>query len=135
MHIRLATTRDLHRLAAITVSSLPDDPAFDYMWPHRHEYPEDSFFFWQLKLQDWLYDKKFTFIVVVLDAGDKGPDAKDEVVPDTIISYAIWKRDGSSKEAKAIWAKKNTILNIIDSKLIKVNTALQPAVHVLIKRN
>jgi hypothetical protein len=89
MHLRHATTCDLHRLASITVSSLPDD-AYAYMWPHRHQYPEDNFFFfWQLKLQEWLYDKKYTFIVYVIDAADRGPDAKIDVVPDTIISYAI----------------------------------------------
>jgi len=115
MHLRLATTRDLHRLTAITVSSLPDGQAFDYMWPYRHQYPEDNFFFWQLKLQEWLYDKKCTFIVMVLDNDDESPLATSEVARDTIISYAIWRRDGSSKEAKAIWAEKNTLLNIIDS--------------------
>jgi len=73
MHPRLATTRDLHRLTAITVSSLPDGQAFDYMWPYRHQYPEDNFFFWQLKLQEWLYDKKCTFIVMVLDNDDESP--------------------------------------------------------------
>jgi hypothetical protein len=115
MHIRLATTRDLHRLATITVSSLPDGRAFDYMWPYRRQYPEDNFFFWQLKLQEWLYDKKCTFIVMVLDDDDERSLGTSEVVRDTIISFAIWERDGSSKEAKAIWAKKNTMLNMIDS--------------------
>ena len=115
MYIRLATTRDLHRLTTITVSSLPDDPAFDYMWSYRHQYPEDNFIFWQLKLQEWLYDKKCTFIVMVLDNSDESSLATSEVARDTIISYAIWRRDGSSKEAKAIWAEKNTLLNIIDS--------------------
>ncbi|PVH80967.1 hypothetical protein DL98DRAFT_515093 [Cadophora sp. DSE1049] len=84
------------------------------MWPHHRQFPEDNFFFWQLKLQDWLYDKKFTFIVMVLDEGDAGPDSKEDVIVDKIISYAIWKRDGRSKAAKAIWAKKNTTLNTID---------------------
>ena len=36
MHIRLATTRDLPRLTWITVTSLVNDPAFDYLWPKRH---------------------------------------------------------------------------------------------------
>jgi hypothetical protein len=52
---------------------------------------------------------------MVLDNSDESSLATSEVARDTIISYAIWRRDGSSKEAKAIWAKKNTLLNIIDS--------------------
>lgn len=116
MHIRLATTRDLHRLTTITVTSLPDDAAFDYMWQYRHQYPEDNFFFWQLKLQEWLYDKQCTIIVMVLEDDDEVPLANGEVVRDRIISHAIWRRDGSSREARAVWAKKNTWLNILDSK-------------------
>ncbi|CZT48097.1 uncharacterized protein RSE6_08750 [Rhynchosporium secalis] len=57
MYIRGATARDLHRLAEITITSLKNDPAFDFMWPYRHEYPKDNFFFWQQTLQSWLYDK------------------------------------------------------------------------------
>lgn len=119
MHIRLATTRDLHRLTTITVTSLKDDPAFDYMWRYRHEYPEDNFFFWQMKLKNWLYDKKTTFIVIVLDSGDPGLDG-GLTLTDTIISYAIWEREGISSEAKTIWAKKNTMHNIADSLYFKL---------------
>ena len=117
MHIRLATTRDLHRLAQITVTSLIDDPAFDYMWPKRHEYPEDNFFFWQLQLQKWLYDPKQTFLVMVCNADDDPPGVeKSVVVPDdTIVSYVIWERLGHSSVARRRWAQKDTWQNLLDS--------------------
>ena len=121
MHIRLATTRDLHRLAQITVTSLIDDPAFDYMWPKRHEFPEDNFFFWQLQLQKWLYDPKQTFLVMVFDAddppsvGEKPIGEKPVVVPDTIVSYVIWERLGHSSVARRRWAQKDTWQNLLDS--------------------
>jgi hypothetical protein len=117
MHIRSATTRDLHRLANITVTSLPDDPTFDWMWPHRREYPEDNFFFWQFRLQSLLYDKKFVFIVMVLDDDDEdaGLASRIDAPPGTIISYGIWGRFGKSKAAKKRWKAKNTLLNIVDS--------------------
>lgn len=114
MHVRLVTTRDLHSLTEITVSSLQDDPPYDFMWPHLHEYPKDNFFFWQLKLEKLLYDKKTVFIVMVLDAGDKGPDTLATAVPDTIVSYAIWELDGSSKEARRKWNTKDTWMNVLD---------------------
>lgn len=69
MFVRLATTRDLHRLAQITTTSLMDDPTFDYTWSKRHEFPKDNFF-WQLTLKECLYDPRQTFLVIVLDAAD-----------------------------------------------------------------
>ena len=115
MHIRLATTRDLHRLTQITVTSLVDDPAFDYMWPKRHEFPEDNFFFWQLQLKKWLYDPKQTFLVMVLGAQDPPPSEETPVIPDTIISYVIWERLGHSEIARRRWAEKDTWQNLLDS--------------------
>jgi hypothetical protein len=118
MHIRPATARDLHRLAEITVTSLKDDPAFDFTWSRWRQYPEDNFFFWQLKLEKWLYSKKTNFIVMVLDAEDPGPDdgnKRGAVAPGTVISYCIWARNGKSDTAKKIWREKNTWLNKIDS--------------------
>ncbi|CAG8961932.1 hypothetical protein HYFRA_00014090 [Hymenoscyphus fraxineus] len=92
MYLRKATTRELHRLATITVTSLKDDPVFDFMWRYRHSFPEDTFFFWQQTLQSWLYDKKKTCIVMVLDEKDNGLDRKEDILPDTIISYAVWRQ-------------------------------------------
>ena len=115
MHIRLATTRDLHRLTQITVTSLVDDPAFDYVWSKRHEFPEDNFFFWQLQLKKWLYDPKQTFLVMVLGAQDPPPSEETPVIPHTIISYAIWDRLGHSEIARSRWAEKDTWQNLLDS--------------------
>ena len=115
MHIRLATTRDLHRLAQITVTSLVDDPAFDYLWSNRHEFPEDHFFYWELQLKKWLYDPKLTFLVMVLEAENPPPSEKTAVMSATIISFAIWQRLGHSATAKHRWAEKNTWQNLLDS--------------------
>ncbi|CZS90786.1 uncharacterized protein RCO7_06722 [Rhynchosporium graminicola] len=120
MYIRGATARDLHRLAEITITSLKDDPAFDFMWPYRHEYPEDNFFFWQQTLQSWLYDKKITFLVTVLDTSDCGLESQIEIVPDTVISYAIWARHGNSNTARQRWRAKNTFFNNIDALTTKM---------------
>ena len=84
MHIRLATTRDLPRLTWITVTSLVDDPAFDYLWPKRHEFPEDKFSFWQLQLKKWLYDPKKRFLVMVLEAQDTSPSERTPEIPGII---------------------------------------------------
>jgi len=86
-----------------------------------------------------LYNKKYTFIVYVIDAGDRGPDAEIEVVvPDMIISYAIWKRDRKSKEAHRIWAKKNSWLNVVDSMffpLSYLNSSIYPHPYTILYSN
>jgi hypothetical protein len=103
MRLRLATTRDLHRLTEITTTSLIDDPTYDYMWVKRKEYPEDNFFWWQLKLERHLYDKNSTFLVVEVDGEEDtrgaekptGPACHDHFVWDM---GAIRKQQGSEGE-------------------------------------
>lgn len=114
MHVRLATTRDLHRLAQITTTSLMDDPTFDYTWSKRHEFPKDNFF-WQLTLKECLYDPRQTFLVIVLDAADHAIGENENVVADIIISYAVWGRIGDSAAARRRREKKNTWQNLLDS--------------------
>ena len=115
MHIRLATKRDLPRLTWITVTSSVDDPAFDYLWPKRHEFPEDNFSFWQLQLEKWLYDPKTTFLVMVLEAHDTSPSELTPEIPGTIISCVIWERFGHSAIAKRRRAEKDTWQNKLHS--------------------
>ena len=115
MHIRRATTRDLPRLTQITVTSLVDDPTFDYLYPKRHDFPEDNYYFWQLQLKKWLYDPKKEFLVVVLGAQDPIPPEERPPIPDTVISFVVWERLGHSATAKRGWAKKNTWQNFLDS--------------------
>ena len=71
MHLRIATTRDLPRLTQITITSLIDDKSCEYMWPHRLEYPEDNVFWWQLRLERHLYDKRTMFLVVEIDHAEE----------------------------------------------------------------
>lgn len=112
MHLRPATTRDLHRLTEITVSSLRDDPTFDYMWRYRKEFPEDNYFFWQVQLTDDIYNERYNFIVAVTDEHD---DFGDDVSLDLPVAYGIWERLGTSETAKMWRKRKNTWQNMFDS--------------------
>ena len=129
MKIRLATTRDLCRLTDITVSSLQDDPTYDYMWPHRFKYPDDNSFFWNIHLKEMLYDPRMVFLVVELDDSDADGEKQ---VPRTVISYGIWERIGSDAAAKKRARAKNTWGNLFDgtetphSRLQHVLTRPQP---------
>lgn len=115
--LRLATTRDLHRLTEITTTSLIDDPTYDYMWPKRKVYPEDNFFWWQLKLERHLYDPKSTVLVVEIDGQEDGKDPEKRSGPAAIIiSYGVWERVGCNKTARQRFAAKNTWMNTLDSR-------------------
>ncbi|KAF7510036.1 hypothetical protein GJ744_007140 [Endocarpon pusillum] len=69
MRLRLAMTRDLHHLTKITTTSLIDDPTFQPT-TKRKAYPEDSFFWWQLKLERYFKDQKPTVLVIEIDGQD-----------------------------------------------------------------
>lgn len=114
MHLRPATTRDLHRLTEITVTSLRDDPTFDYMWRYEKEYPEDNYYFWELQLTQDIYNERYSFIVAVTDEKD---DFGDDVPLDLPIAYGIWERLGSDNYAKEFRRRKNTWHNMFDSTL------------------
>lgn len=117
MHIRPATTRDLHRLTDITVTSLRDDPTFPYMWRHYEQYPEDNWFFWQVQLTDDLYNERYNFLVAVTDEND---DFGEGVINDLPIAYGIWERLGTSQSAKARRRMKNTWENVFDSEFYTI---------------
>lgn len=111
MILRPATTRDLHGLTEITVSSLRDDPTFPYVWRYYEQYPEDNYFFWQVRLTEDLYNERNSFIVAVTEENDNF----EEVPLNYPIAYGIWERLGTSEAAKAIWRSKNTWQNLFDS--------------------
>ncbi|KAK0716543.1 hypothetical protein B0T21DRAFT_375086 [Apiosordaria backusii] len=127
MHLRLATTRDLSRISDITISSLQDDPFFDYIWPNRHEFPDDNAFFWNIHLKKLLYDPRMTFLLVELQDGDDSDESRSHArsekheraahgpTPRTVISYGIWERIGKEAVAKRRARKKNTWQNKFDA--------------------
>ena len=42
MAARRATCDDLDGLMNVVLSTMPQDPAWDYRFPYRHKYPEDK---------------------------------------------------------------------------------------------
>lgn len=127
MRLRIATTRDLHRLTEITTTSLIDDPTYDYLSPRRREFPEDNWTWMRLKLESLLYSKRSTFLVIEIDGDgkEKAPEASANYQAGTppstepcttIISYGIWVRMGNDERARKRFAAKNTWLNMLDGK-------------------
>jgi hypothetical protein len=88
------------------------------MFPHRFEYPEDNVFWWQLRLERHLYDKKTVFLVVEIDHEEEETAVENTIGPASkIIAYGIWERTGRNKATQKRFAAKNTLLNMLDSEL------------------
>jgi hypothetical protein len=67
------------------------------MFPHRFEYLEDNVFWWQLRLERHLYDKKTVFIVVEIDHEEEETAVENTVGPASkLIAYGIWERTGQN---------------------------------------
>jgi hypothetical protein len=91
--IRLAELRDIPRITTVCLASLPDDPSFNFLWRYRHQYPDDSYFFWLQTFKGILYHPSVTFLV----AEEPGPidcerEDRGEAVA-TIFAFAIWVRN------------------------------------------
>jgi hypothetical protein len=95
--IRPAELRDVPRITTVCLDALPDDPGFVYLWRYRHQYPDDSYFFWLQVFKDWLYDPKTTLVVAeqVASIDSKREDRGDAVA--TIFAFGVWQRNEGTK--------------------------------------
>jgi hypothetical protein len=112
---RPAVFPDIAEITQICVKSLPDDPTFNYLWSHRYRYPNDNYFFWLQKLKANLFDPSYTMLVAVHrenSTPSPSPSQKTEAI-ETIISVALWERNGSSIAAQKRASKRNTWYNML----------------------
>ncbi|KAA8914879.1 hypothetical protein FN846DRAFT_915541 [Sphaerosporella brunnea] len=103
--VREAILPDLARIATICIESLPDDPTFDYLWRYRHRYAADNHFFWLQKLKEQMFDPRYTMMVAVLYSS-----AAEKPMAETIISFALWERNGNTRAARK-WVRERKTLN------------------------
>ncbi|KAF8545283.1 hypothetical protein BDD12DRAFT_1391 [Trichophaea hybrida] len=105
--IRPAVFPDIAEITQICIKGLPDDPTFNYLWSRRHEYPNDNYFFWLQKFKANLFDPRYTMLVAVHQKNPTPSFQKTEAI-ETIISVALWERNGSSSAAKKRARERNT---------------------------
>jgi hypothetical protein len=113
--VRPAILPDLARIATICIESLPDDPTFDYLWRYRHRFPADNHFFWLQKLKEHLFDPRYTMVVAVLYSTASAAEKNPMVTEETIISFALWERNGNTRAARKRMWKRNTGSNRLHS--------------------
>ncbi|KAI5847616.1 hypothetical protein BZA05DRAFT_420660 [Tricharina praecox] len=127
--VRPAAFPDIARIARVAVDSLPDDPTFDYLWSHRHEYPEDNYFFWQQTLKGHLFNPRFTLLVATLTAPTEEKSAHYALSPappppqaETIIAFGLWERNGRSRAARLRRRERNNCYNRLHRILTRLET-------------
>ena len=100
--VRQAELRDLPRVTTVGLASLPDDPAFVWLYRYRHQYPDDNYFFWLQVFKTYLYTPNITFLVAEEVASlDKKSEDRGEAVA-TIFAFAIWERNEKKTATQAL---------------------------------
>lgn len=85
MVVRKATCDDLEGIMNVVLNAMPQDPAWDYRFPHRKEYPEDERKF-QTLFFEFLIDPSYEdFEVRVL-----GTPRDDDAGKSIIAAVAVW---------------------------------------------
>jgi hypothetical protein len=86
LELRFATKADLDDITDVARSGFPDDPEFDYRFPHRHEFPEDNRKWIRREYEQYLEqpEKFATLIVTATVVSDEG------VTRDRAISVGVW---------------------------------------------
>ncbi|KAI0384708.1 acyl-CoA N-acyltransferase [Hypomontagnella monticulosa] len=78
--LRVATSCDLEDIATVAQEGFPDDPEFDYRFPHRLEYPEDNRK-WILQEYKEYLEQPNKYAVMIITASDND---------DKAIALSVW---------------------------------------------
>ncbi|KAI1106394.1 acyl-CoA N-acyltransferase [Jackrogersella minutella] len=84
---RPATLDDLEDIATVAQQGFPDDPEFDYRFPHRDKYPEDNRKWILQEYREYL-EQPDKYEVIIVTAGDNNNKAVALSVWDISISKA-----------------------------------------------
>lgn len=83
--IRRATVKDLDALVDIALKAMPSDPQWDWRFPYRFEFPDDTRLFTRMKYEDFVRNTDGEWLVMLAECrGLKSRGAPQ------IIAFAIW---------------------------------------------
>lgn len=86
MKLREATKDDLNALTDIMIAAMPTDPAWDYRFPYRGDYPEDH-----RRCVNKIFEEAFEAKATVLNVV--------EIEKDHPVAYAVWDRSPSASKS------------------------------------
>jgi hypothetical protein len=83
--IRRATIKDLDALVDIAVNTMPADPQWDWRFPYRFEYPEDTRLFTRIKYEEFLQNNDGEWLVMLAEY--RGVESRGAP---QVVALAIW---------------------------------------------
>ena len=85
--LRTATKADLDGLTRVAQAGFPDDPEWNYRFPHRKEFPEDNWKWTRREYEEYLdQPEKYAVLVVTLKAAVE----IDGKVESKLAALAVW---------------------------------------------
>ena len=83
--VRQATPADLNAVVEVVLSTMPQDPQWNYRFPYRDKYPEDHLKYTSMLFEYFIDPSYDDWLVMVVDA----PDIKNPKVS-KIVAFSIW---------------------------------------------
>jgi hypothetical protein len=83
--IRKATIEDLDVMVDIALAAMPQDPQWDWRFPHRLQFPDDTRRFTRIKYEEFLTNTDGEWLVILAEHR-----RMDGVTPPKPIAMAIW---------------------------------------------
>jgi hypothetical protein len=82
---RHAEGSDLNYVVDVLLAAMPDDPAWIYRYPYRHEYPKDHRHFSKLLLEFFIDPKNDDWTIMIVESPTAGDSAEW-----SIRAFAVW---------------------------------------------
>lgn len=85
MDLRVATVADLDAITEVALAAFPFDPQWNYRFPHRHEFPEDTQSYTKIGYRAFFDTPKGATYVIVATA----PSLEDPAIK-KLVAMAVW---------------------------------------------
>jgi hypothetical protein len=91
VHVRLAESRDVDRVAAVYVDAMQDNPSWPYRFPYRKEYRDDHWTYQRDLMGLYISPEYNDWTVVIVELKDSSGDH--------VVSFAVWDTSYANKRA------------------------------------
>lgn len=88
--LRAASILDLDVMVSIALAAMPLDPQWDYRFPHRRSYPEDTWLFTRRRYREFLENNRRWWVVLAELAATPQGKPGNRVDHPKAIAFAIW---------------------------------------------
>jgi hypothetical protein len=88
MTLRQATTKDLDALRDIALAAMPLDPQWNYRFPRRKDYPQDTSYWTRRQYENYFESTKLKYCVMVITVNTDGDECNPPISKP--VALAVW---------------------------------------------